>query len=268
MKPISTLPKKINPRKVFLFLVDFIKGQLKIRGFQKAIVGLSGGVDSALTLILTVKAIGPKNVTALILPYKNLSGENLADAVNLAKKLKINYKIIDISSMVDCYFKLIQEESQLRKGNKMARERMSVLYDFSHKLKALVVGTSNRSELLMGYGTLYGDLSCAFMPLAGLFKSQLYSLGQFLKVPHKILAKAPSAGLWPKQTDEAELGIRYEKLDKLLYLMVDEKKSLAKLLKAGFSPGLIKKIQEKIRANQFKGQLPAMAVLPRFVFEN
>lgn len=268
MNNVPKPPVKIKPQAVANFLTDFIKNQVTTRGFKKAIVGLSGGVDSAVAAILTVKALGRKSVFFLILPYKKVNSQDVRDAVSLAKKLKVAYQVLDISPMVDQYCRLEKNISLIRKGNRMARERMCVLYDFSHKLKALVVGTGNRTEALMGYATLHGDLACAFLPLGGLFKTQVYELAQFLKVSPKILAKAPSAGLWKGQTDERELGISYEKLDKLLYLIYDQKKTFSEIIKNGYSRGLIKKIQARITANQFKLQLPTIAVLPKILLNS
>jgi NAD+ synthase len=251
-----------------LFLEKFIREELTARGFSRAMVGLSGGLDSAVAAFLTVRAIGEGNVTFLIMPYKKLSGEDTKDAVTLARYLKADYKVVEISSLVDGYYKLIKDKrpDQIRRGNKIARERMSILYDFSKKLNSLVVGTSNRTELLLGYGTIYGDLGCAFMPLAGLFKTQVYQLAKFLGIPEKILKKVPSARLWIGQTDEGELGISYEKVDRLLYLMIDKKLPFTEITKMGFSEKIIKRIDSRIFRNIFKLRLPPVAILPPDTF--
>ena len=216
---------KINSGFVEKLLTRFIKEELSKFGYAKGILGLSGGLDSAVCAYLAVRALGPKNVIVLIMPYEETFGWDVQDARDLAQGLGIKSLITDISPMVNAYFAKHPTESRILKGNKMARERMSILYDFSERKKALILGTSNKTELLLGYGTIHGDMASAINPIGDLYKTQIRQLARHMKVPHKILKKKPTAGLWAGQTDEEELGLSYTKIDKILYQFVDLKKS-------------------------------------------
>jgi NAD+ synthase len=244
-------------------LIKFIKKELAQAGFGKLIVGLSGGVDSSVVAYLSAKAIGAGNVTAVLLPYRESNPDSLRDAELVIKELGVNRKLVDITPMVDAFFKTIVTSDPVRRGNKMARERMCVLYDISAELKALVIGTSNKSECLMGYGTLYGDLACALNPLGNLYKTHVYQLAAHLGVPAQIINKAPSADLWPGQTDEAELGITYKELDLFLYYCIDHAYDDSRLKQKGYDQKLIDSIRLRIKANEFKGRLPKIAELPK-----
>lgn len=252
----------IDVNKVKERLVKFIKQQIHSRGFSRGILGLSGGLDSSVVACLTTLALGKKNVWAIILPYKKSHSQSLEHASLVVNNLGINSLKIDITPMIETYFKNFPQADNIRRGNKMARERMSILYDLSVKYQALVVGTSNKSELLLGYGTVYGDMACAINPLGCLYKTQVRQLAKGLDIPESIVNKPPTADLWPGQEDEKELGFTYEEVDKLLYLMFDKKVSEKELVKRGFKKDFIKTVSEKIRSCQYKRALPIIAKLP------
>ncbi|MBN2460377.1 MAG: NAD+ synthase [Candidatus Cloacimonetes bacterium] len=243
-------------------IVAFIKKQLHDAGFEKIIVGLSGGVDSAVTAALSVRTVGRENVSALLLPYTHSSQDSLEDAAGLAQKLKIQYEIINISPVVDAYFDNYGKEADsLRRGNLMARVRMCVLYDFSAKYKALVAGTGNRSELLTGYCTQYGDSACAFEPLGHLYKTEVTALARALDIPAAIIKKPPTADLWLHQTDEDELGMSYAELDEILHQLVDLEKSAAEIQNSGIEPGRIERVVNLMKNSEFKRHLPPIPSL-------
>ena len=250
---------KIDSAKVELKLVKFIRNQTRSAGFSRVILGLSGGLDSSLAAYLCCRALGNDNVFASILPYKTTPSVSLNYAKLLARKYQVKTRFIDISEQIDIYFKDFPKANRIRRGNKMARERMSILYDQSKELGAMVVGTSNKSELLLGYGTIYGDMASAFNPLGGLYKTQLRQLARDVGLPAQIIKQIPSAGLWPGQSDEAELGVTYARLDRLLYYLVDKGFSDKKLIGLGFKKSLIEKISRRIAANAFKRRLPTVA---------
>jgi NAD+ synthase len=250
---------KIDSKKVERKLIRFIRRQTKEAGFSKVVLGLSGGLDSSLVLYLLCRALGRENVFALILPYKTTSSLSINHAKLIARRYQVKTRFIDISAQIDAYFKNFPDADNIRRGNKIARERMSVLYDQSKKLNALVAGTSNRSEILLGYGTIFGDLACAFNPLGGLYKTQTRQLAGDAGLPKEIIQKTPSAELWPGQSDEKELGFTYAKVDRLLYYLVDKKSSDKKLLTLGFQKGFIEQVKTRIAANAFKRRLPVIA---------
>jgi NAD+ synthase len=233
-------------------LVKFIEDTVKGAGFNKVIMGLSGGVDSASVAYLSTEALGAENVIAAILPYDNIGPDGIKFADIVINKLKLKKYIIDIAPMVDAYFKSFPDADRIRRGNKMARERMTILYDLSKKENALVIGSGNKTEVLLGYCTLYGDSACALNPLASLYKTQIYILAKHLGVPEEIIKRIPTAGLWADQTDEGELGCSYSDVDRLLSLMVDAKFTDIQLEKEGFNNEFIKNIRKKIKASKFK----------------
>jgi len=237
----------------------FIRDELQKAGLKRLILGLSGGLDSAVVAYLSAGAIGHENVTAVIMPYKTSEPLNLEDARKIAEKLNLKVHTTDITSQIDSYFQSFPDADRNRRGNKMARERMSVLYDISAVEQALVIGTSNKTEILLGYGTIFGDLACAINPLGDLYKTQVRILAEFLGVPGNILAKPPSADLYTGQSDESDFGFTYEMVDKLLYLLVDEKYTPDQCQKAGFHPAMIKKVINMIIKNQFKRSTPIIA---------
>jgi NAD+ synthase len=240
-------------------LVRFLKEEVKKAGFERAILGLSGGVDSSTVAYLSAKALGPNNVWAISMPYRESHPDSLKDAELVAKELQIHFIKVEITPMVDAYFKLFPNLSNVRRGNKLARERMAVLYDHSYELNGLVIGTSNKTELLLGYGTQFGDMASAINPLGDLYKTQIWQLAQYIGVPEKIVKKAPSGDLWVGQTDETELGFTYREVDQLLYYLVDERYSLEELAEAGFNPDFVRKVFIRMRDSQYKRRLPLIA---------
>jgi NAD+ synthase len=252
-------PLVINPSLVEGMLVRFLREEVKKAGFERAVIGLSGGVDSSTVAYLSAKALGPSNVWALAMPYRESHPDSLKDAELVAKELEIHFIKVEITPMVDAYFNLFPNLSNVRRGNKLARERMAVLYDHSYELKGLVIGTSNKTELLLGYGTQFGDMASAINPLGDLYKTQIWQLAEYLKVPDKIVKKAPSGDLWVGQTDETELGFTYREVDQLLYYLVDERYSLEELAEAGFNPDFVRKVFTRMRDSQYKRRLPLIA---------
>lgn len=250
---------KIDSANVEQKLIRFIRNQTRNANLSKLVVGLSGGLDSSLAVYLCCRALASENIFALILPYKTTSSVSLNHAKLVARKYQVKTRFIDITEQIDLYFKSFPAADKIRRGNKMARERMSILYDQSKELDALVVGTSNKTELLLGYGTIYGDLACAFNPLGGLYKTQLRQLARDVGLPGEIIQKTPTAELWPGQSDEGELGLTYARVDRLLYYLVDKKLSDRKLLRLGFKKGFIEKVKKRIAANSFKRRIPAIA---------
>jgi NAD+ synthase len=252
---------RINPRLATKRLTEFIEKSTRLKGFSKLVLGLSGGLDSTVVAYLGKKALGKDGIVGIIMPYGKLSKRSTGHAKKVANALKIRTECIDISDMIDAYFKKNSTADKLRRGNKMARERMSVLYDKSQQYNALVIGTSNRTETLLGYGTIYGDCACAINPIGRLYKTQVRALAEYLKVPSYILSKPPSADLWHGQSDEQEIGYKYSDIDRLLYFMIDRKSSYAGLIKQGFNREFIQDIKTRIRKNRFKSQLPLVARL-------
>jgi NAD+ synthase len=240
-------------------LTGFIRSEVTRVGYSRAVVGLSGGIDSALSCVLAVEALGADNVLAVKMPYKSSSRDSLDDAGLLIEQLQIPSKTIDITAMVDPLFALDPEISKLRKGNIMARERMIILYDQSEVFKGLVIGTSNKTEILLGYSTQFGDAASAMNPLGDLYKTQLRQLSRAMNIPTPIVDKAPSADLWQGQTDESELGFTYEQVDQLLYLMVDHRYSPQECVEAGFDEKFVDLVLKRIRRHQFKRMQPPIA---------
>ena len=250
---------KINPAFVEKVLTRFIRDELTKFGFTKGVLGLSGGLDSSVCAVLAAHALGAKNVLALIMPYRKGFPADVKDAAGLARALAIRTKRIDITPQVDAYFLRYPTKSRLLKGNKMARERMAILYDFSAREKALILGTSNKTELLIGYGTIHGDMACAINPMGDLYKTQVRELGAYLGVPGKILKKTPTAGLWPGQTDEGEIGVAYAEIDAVLFELVDQRKSRNEVIAEGFKAEVVNKIISLIKGSEFKRRPPLIA---------
>lgn len=249
----------LNPDLVQDMLVRFISDETRSAGFTRGVVGLSGGVDSALSAALTARALGADQTVAVVMPYRESSKESVDDAKLVAKELGIRAEIVDISPMADAWFSAAGKPDKVRRGNVLARLRMIVLYDISARERALVVGTSNKTELLLGYGTLHGDMASAINPLGDLYKTQIWQLAKAMKLPDRVVTKKPTADLWAGQTDEGELGFSYERVDQLLYLMVDERRKEEELLALGFERTFIRSVQEMIRKNQFKRRPPVIA---------
>jgi NAD+ synthase len=242
-------------------IAEFIRGQLRQAGFERALIGLSGGIDSAVSAYLTAEAIGPERLLCVLMPYRLSSPASRTDAEEVVGRLGCRSEVVDISPMVDGYFASEADASQLRRGNFMARMRMAVLYDRSVTWGGLVVGTSNKTESLIGYTTIYGDNASAFNPIGDLYKSQVRQLAAALGVPEAIIRKAPSADLWPGQTDEAEAQFTYPELDRLLYWRVDKRRSVEEMVALGFDPATVDRIDRMVAAAEFKRQVPPVAKL-------
>lgn len=240
-------------------LVKFLADEVGKTGCEKVVVGLSGGVDSALSAALAARALGPKNVLGILMPYKLSSKESLSDAAALAVATGIETVTIEISEQIDAYFSRFPDADVMRRGNKMARERMTILYDHSARQGGLVLGTSNKTELLLGYGTLHGDMASAINPIGDLYKTQVWKLSRALGVPDSIIDKAPSADLTPGQTDEDDLGFSYADVDRLLYAMVDQRYGRDELLRAGFVEDFVDQVARRVQRSQFKRRLPVIA---------
>ncbi|MBD1371747.1 NAD+ synthase [Hazenella sp. IB182357] len=249
---------RINEVLATEMLTTALREEVEKSGFSKVILGLSGGIDSALSLYLAVKAFGSENVIAVCMPYQTSSPDSLAHAQLAIEDTQVESFTVDITPQIDGYFESFPDASPLRQGNKMARERMTILYDLSALHEALVIGTSNRTELLLGYGTQFGDSASAVNPLGDLYKTQVRQLASYLGVPEEIIAKPPSADLWEDQTDEQELGFSYLEVDQLLYYMVDHNYSLSKLHELGFEQSFIDQVSKRIIRNQYKRTMPVI----------
>jgi len=251
----------LNNALVYDYLNRFVQEELHTSGFTEACIALSGGLDSAVVLKLAVDALGADHVHAIFLPYSASSDESRRDAHTMFEFCGIAWQELDISSMADAYLALQPGMDRLRTGNLLARLRMAVIFDQSKKENALVVGTSNKSELLVGYSTWYGDMACALMPIGDLYKTQVRSLARHIGLPQQVIAKPPSADLWAGQTDEGEIGVSYETLDQVLYLLVDQRCSSAEVASEGFELDLVHRVERKILTSQFKRVPPPIAKL-------
>ena len=259
METSSSSGLEINTSTVRKILVDFIRDEVTNTGFQKGVIGLSGGVDSSLAAFLAAEALGKQNIIGVIMPYRTSSPDSITDAQSVAAMLNIHSEVVDITPMVDAYLERASNADNVRRGNVAARQRMIVLYDISSRERALVIGTSNKTEILLGYGTLFGDTACAINPLGDLYKTQVWELASAIGVPKPIVEKKPSADLWTGQTDEGELGFSYKLVDRLLFAMVDQQKTTEELLEMGFEKNFIIKVQELVRRNHFKRRPPLVA---------
>jgi NAD+ synthase len=259
----------IEPAQAVDVIVAFIRSQLEQAGFSRLVLGLSGGVDSATVAYLAAAAIGADNVLAVRMPYRTSSEASEADALRVVEALGCRTERVDITPMVDPMLALISEpdgavpsdELNVRRGNVMARQRMIVLYDRSAAFDALVAGTSNKTEALLGYGTLHGDMAAGLAPIGDLYKTQLRAVATHLGVPGEILDKPPSADLWPGQTDEGELGRSYDALDRVLFALVDRRWTVDRCVRAGLDRDLVKWVASRVARMEFKRQLPPVAKL-------
>ncbi|MCQ8211744.1 NAD+ synthase [Cetobacterium somerae] len=240
-------------------LVNFLKEEANKVGFTKVVLGLSGGIDSALVAYLAAKAFGSENVLGILMPYKSSSKESVEHAELVVKDLGIKSKVIEITPMVEPYFQMNPDMDGLRKGNRMARERMCILFDYSAKEKALVLGTSNKTEMLLGYSTQFGDAASAINAIGDLYKTQIWELSKHLGVPQALIDKKPSADLWEGQTDESELGFSYKLADEILFLLIDEREKKENIIKMGYPEEVVNKVIWKIKMSQYKRKLPLIA---------
>ena len=253
----------LNLKEVHNELVEFLRENFKKAGFSKAVLGLSGGIDSALVAYLLRDALGKENVLAIMMPYKSSNPDSLNHAKLVVEDLKINAKTIEITDMIDAYFKNEKDASSLRMGNKMARERMAILFDYSSEENALVVGTSNKTEIYLGYSTQFGDSACALNPIGDLYKTNIWDLSRYLKIPNELIEKKPSADLWEGQTDEQEMGLTYKEADQVLYRMLEENKTVEEILAEGFNKDLVDNIVRRMNRSEYKRRMPLIAKIKR-----
>ena len=242
-------------------LERFIRNRVADAGLSGVVVGVSGGVDSAVGTYLAVSALGPESVTGLLLPFRTSRPDSKEDALLVINDLGIRHEDIPITPMVEAYETTAGELDDIRLGNVCARARMIVLFDRSKEHDALVMGTGNKTEALLGYATVFGDMACSINPLGDLYKAQVYQLAEALGVPGKIIEKAPTADLWPGQTDEGEMGITYLEADRYFYYLVEKGKKPTELVAMGFDPAFQRKVLERVNRNLFKRELPIIAKL-------
>ena len=263
MNPIASAPAAlaIDPAVVAPILRGFVRQEVGKVGFERVVLGLSGGVDSAVVAAVAVQALGPQGVLGVLMPYHASSPASEADARAVAAALEIETVRIDITPQIDAYFEQFPDADRGRRGNKMARERMSVLYDMSWAHRALVIGTSNKTELLLGYGTVHGDMAHALNPIGDLYKTQVFAMARHYGLPRQVIDKKPSADLWEGQNDEDELGFTYARADALLFHMVDERRTRTELRGLGFDDAFVEAVGRRVRDSQYKRRLPLIAKL-------
>jgi len=271
--PLFDLPAELSidtdvARRV---IAEFIRGQLRQAGFERAVLGLSGGIDSALVAYLVSEAIGAERLRCILMPASSSSPASRADAEVVVADLGCASEVVDISPMIDGFYGTGEvpgasgpeglAASPLRRGNFAARMRMAVLYDRSVTWGGLVVGTGNKTESLIGYTTLFGDSACAFNPIGDLYKSQVRQVAAAIGVPDAVIRKAPSADLWPGQTDESEAGFSYPELDRLLFWRIDKRRSVEEVVALGFDAALVERVDRMVATSEFKRQVPPIAKL-------
>jgi len=242
------------------YLCYFLSDEVYKTGFKRVVLGLSGGIDSAVVALLAHRVF-KDDLLCVMMPSHYSSQSSLDDANELCSRFGLNAITSSIEPMLRAYEELNSDMDNLRRGNLSARLRMATIFDISAKQKALVLGTSNKSELMLGYGTLYGDLASALNPIGDLYKSEIYELAQYLGVTKNIINKAPSADLWQGQSDEEDLGYSYAELDKVLKLYVDDRLTKDELIDMGFGKEMIAMIIDRIFKNQFKRKMPLIAKL-------
>ena len=260
----APLPR-IDPARAIEVIVAFIRDQMAQAGFERLVIGLSGGVDSGTVAFLAARAMGAENLLAVRMPYRTSSTASETDAMRVVDALGCRTELVDITPMVEPMLALVADDDaaalNVRRGNVMARQRMIVLYDRSASFDALVIGTSNKTEALLGYGTLHGDMAAALSPIGDLYKTQLRAVARELGVPEEVVSKPPSADLWPGQTDEGELGRSYDSLDRALYALVDRRWSVDRCVAAGLPRELVEWVERRVARMEFKRQLPPVAKL-------
>jgi NAD+ synthase len=273
-RPLFELPDElaIDTDVARRVITGFIRGQLRQAGFERCVLALSGGIDSGLVAYLVAEAIGADNLLCVLMPYRTSSPASRADAEAIVADLGCHSDLVDISAMVDDYFGDGNDSvgaagaagaaaSAVRRGNLMARMRMSVVYDRSVVFGGLVVGTGNKTESLIGYTTIFGDSACAFNPIGDLYKSQVRQMAAAIGVPRQVITKAPSADLWPDQTDEGEGAFSYPLLDRILYWRIDRRRGTDELVEMGFERALVERVERLVATSEFKRQVPPIAKL-------
>jgi NAD+ synthase len=257
---------ELDARLTTELLVGFVRDEVRKVGVGKIVLGLSGGIDSAIAAFFAALAMGPENVKGICMPYRLSNPQSESDAREVAKACGIKFERVEITPQIDAYFDQYPDAPNLRRGNKMARERMTILYDQSAAEGALVVGTSNKTELLLGYGTLFGDMASAVNPIGDLFKTQVRQISRHVGVPDGVIDKPPSADLWLGQTDEEELGLTYEEVDAVLHYLIDNRYDRQEILEEGFDAEILDGILRRIQRSQYKRRLPLIAkVGPRTI---
>ena len=260
----AILPRlEINTELATRILTGFIRDSMTKAGMSRAVIGLSGGIDSAVSAYLSARALGAENVLALRMPYRTSSAESLSDAEAVIEDLGLPHLTLPISEMADPLINQFPGMSKLRQGNIMARLRMITLYDQSMAWGGLVMGTSNKTEFLLGYSTIYGDSGVALHPIADLYKFQIRQMARYLGAPRSVINKPPSADLWIGQTDEDELGFTYDQADQALFLLVDERYTVEEVAQEGFDRDFVAQIWERVKANHYKRTMPNIAKLSR-----
>ncbi len=253
---------KLNETLAVAALASFLRDGVENAGATGLVLGLSGGVDSALAVALAARALGTERVHAFFLPYRTSNPQSAIDAAAVAAKFGLALTTLDITPQIDAYFERVDPAAdRVRRGNKMARERMTILFDQSKRLGALVCGTSNKSEILLGYSTVFGDNASSLNPIGDLYKQQVWQLSRFLGVPEQVAAKRPSADLWPGQTSEGELGFEYAMADEVLYLMFDQGLTADEVIDRGYPEAVVSRIVQLERGNRFKRRLMLIARL-------
>jgi NAD+ synthase len=254
----------VDPAPVERILGAFLRSETASAGFSRGVLGLSGGLDSAVVCYLAARALGPDNVTAVLMPVEGVSGaDSVTHAELVVRKTGVRQLVVNVGAMAGAYLRGVPNASALRRGNVYARCRMIVLYDVSAEVGALVLGTSNKTELLLGYGTLHGDLASAINPIGDLYKTHVRQLAEHLGVPEVIRAKPPTADLWSGQRDEDELGATYDLLDAALVRLIDDREDPARLVEDGFDATFVESLVERVRRNQYKRRMPIIAKLSR-----
>ncbi|NTU59091.1 MAG: NAD+ synthase [Chlorobiaceae bacterium] len=242
-------------------LISFIRNEIRKFGFGSVVLGLSGGIDSAVVCELAVRALGPDNVLSLMMPYRTSSQGSLDHAMLMVNRLGIRVEMMPVTEVVDAFFASREDAGRLRRGNVMARARMLCLYDVSARDGCLVLGTSNKTELMLGYGTMFGDMASAVNPIGDLYKTQLRGLARHLGIPAPLIDKEPSADLWEGQSDEQDLGFSYESVDMLLYMMLEERRDRDAILAEGIDPAFYDRVRRMVVRNQYKRMMPVIAKL-------
>jgi len=254
-------PLWIDARLTRRVLGQFIAEEIGKFGLTKAVVGLSGGIDSALVLFLAVEALGAENVLAVLMPFRTSNPDSYNHAMRCVAQLGVPHLLVPVTPQVEPYFAQFPEMSNRRRGNIMARERMKILYDQSEATGALVVGTSNKTEMLLGYSTIYGDSAAALHPIADLYKTQIRQLSHAVGVPEVIIGKPPSADLWEGQTDEDELQLTYAEVDEILYALVDRRMAPEDVVYSGAPEDVVRRVLKMVRGAQYKRRTPPIAKL-------
>jgi NAD+ synthase len=262
-KAIASAPDvlAIDTAVVEKLLCGFIRDEVHKAGFSEVVIGASGGVDSSLVVALACRSLGPEHVHAVSMPYRTSSADSVEDARAVCAQYGIEPEIIDITPQIDAYFERFADADRTRRGNKMARERMTILYDRSMVCNALVLGTSNKTELLLGYGTLFGDMASALNPIGDLYKTQVYAVAEALALPERVRHKPPSADLFEGQSDETDLGLPYALIDVILFHVIDERRSRAEVAALGFDVETVEHVLRRVRLSQYKRRLPVIAKL-------